>query len=234
MWVDHHTGVQHWGLTNNPWGIMKRKPNITCALVDIGGVLLSNGWDRHARKRAAEHFSLDLAELDERHHLNFEIYEIGKLTLSHYLSRVVFHRKREFSSAEFQQYMFSQSTPIPEMIALISQLKHQYQLKIVALSNEGKELNEYRIHEFQLTNIFDCFVSSCFVKMRKPDPDIFQLAFDMVQTPAQQIVFIDNTALFCDIARQMGMHSIHHQGYESSYQQFVALGLAPIAAAPCV
>lgn len=203
---------------------------ITCALVDIGGVLLSNGWDRHARKRAADHFSLDFSALDERHHLNFEIYEIGKLTLEDYLLRVVFHEQRTFSSANFQEFIFSQSTPIPEMIALMTQLKYQYGLKIVAVSNEGREINDYRIRQFNLTNIFDFFVSSCFVKLRKPDPDIFQLAFDMVQTPAQQIVFIDNTPLFTDIAKSMGMHTIHHQDYARSCAQFAALGLPlPIA-----
>ena len=209
---------------------MSNKPNITCAFIDIGGVLLSNGWDRYARKRAAEYFALDFSQLDERHHLNFEIYEIGKLTLEDYLLRVVFHEQRAFSSAQFQEFIFSQSTPIPEMIALITQLKHQYGLKIVALSNEGREINDYRIRHFNLTNIFDFFVSSCFVKLRKPDPDIFQLAFDMVQTPLQQIVFVDNTSLFTDIAKSMGMHTIHHQDYTRSCAQFAALGLPlPIA-----
>ncbi len=209
---------------------MNDKRPITCMLLDIGGVLLSNGWDRYARKRAADHFLLDFAELDERHHLNFEIYEIGKLTLEDYLQRVVFHEKRLFSSAQFQEFIFAQSTPIPDMIALMTQLKHRYGLKIVALSNEGREINDYRIRHFHLTNIFDFFVSSCFVKLRKPDPDIFQLAFDMVQTPAQQIVFVDNTSLFTDIAKSMGMHTIHHQDYTRSCAQFAALGLAlPIA-----
>lgn len=209
---------------------MNDKLPITCVLLDIGGVLLSNGWDSYARKRAADYFSLDFSALDERHHLNFEIYEIGKITLADYLHRVVFHEKRLFSSAQFQEFIFSQSTPIPEMIALMIQLKHQYGLKIVALSNEGREINEYRIHHFNLTNIFDFFVSSCFVKLRKPDPDIFQLAFDMVQTPAQHIVFVDNTPLFTDIAKSMGMHTIHHQDYARSCAQFAALGLSlPIA-----
>ena len=209
---------------------MNNELPIRCVLLDIGGVLLSNGWDRHARKRAADHFSLDFTDLDDRHHLNFEIYEIGKLTLEEYLQRVIFHEKRSFSSTHFQEFIFAQSTPIPEMIGLITQLKHRYGLKVVALSNEGLEINDYRIRHFNLTSIFDFFVSSCFVKLRKPDPDIFQLAFDMVQTPAQQIVFVDNTPLFTDIANSMGMHTIHHQDYARSCAQFAALGLLlPIA-----
>lgn len=201
---------------------MAKPQTIRCALVDIGGVLLSNGWDRYARRRAADYFALDYAELDERHHLNFETYELGKLTLVNYLQRVVFHEPRSFSSAQFQEFIFSQSIAIPEMLALITQLKHQYGLKIVALSNEGREINDYRIRHFNLTSIFDFFVSSCFVKLRKPDPDIFQLAFDMVQTPAQHIVFIDNTSLFTDIAKNMGMHTIHHETYEKSCSEFAA------------
>ena len=126
----------------------KPRAQITCALVDIGGVLLSNGWDRYARKRAADYFSLDFAELDERHHLNFEVYEIGKLTLADYLNRVVFHTQRSFSREQFQEFIFSQSTAIPEMLALIIELKHRYGLKVVALSNEGREINEYRIKHF--------------------------------------------------------------------------------------
>jgi putative hydrolase of the HAD superfamily len=209
---------------------MNNELPITCVLLDIGGVLLSNGWDRHARKRAAYHFSLNLAELDERHHLNFEVYELGKLTLTDYLNRVVFHEPRTFSHTQFQEFIFAQSTPIPEMIALITTLKHQYGLKVVALSNEGREINNYRIHHFNLTKVFDFFVSSCFVRLRKPDPDIFQLALDLVQTPVQQIVFVDNTPLFNDIAKSMDMHTIHHQDYTRSCAQFAALGLTlPIA-----
>jgi len=205
---------------------MLNPPPITCALVDIGGVLLSNGWDRLARKRAAEHFSVDFTELDERHHLNFEVFEIGKLTLADYLTRVVFHCKREFSPVEFQAFMFAQSTPIADMLALITQLKHHYGLTMVALSNEGREVNAHRISTFQLTRIFDFFVSSCYVKMRKPDPDMFQLAFDLVQTPAPQIVYIDNTLLFTNIVSRMGIHSIHHQDLTQSREQLAALGLS--------
>jgi putative hydrolase of the HAD superfamily len=222
----NHTTEQHNLIAAaHPINEDKKPASITCALVDIGGVLLSNGWDRVARKRAADHFKLDFTELDERHHLNFEVYEIGKLTLEDYLQRVVFYEKRLFSAVQFKEFMFAQSTPIPEMIAVITELKHRYGLKVVALSNEGREINEHRIRHFQLTDIFDFFVSSCYVKLRKPDPDIFKLAFDMVQTPLQQIVFIDNTSLFTDIAKNMGMHTIHHQDYATTCSQLAAIGL---------
>ena len=67
-------------------GPMKRSAPITALFLDIGGVLLTDGWDHHARKRAANHFKLELTEMEDRHHLTFDTYEEGKLTLEEYLT----------------------------------------------------------------------------------------------------------------------------------------------------
>jgi len=155
---------------------MKKATAITCVFLDIGGVLLSNGWDHHARKRAATNFKLDLAEMEDRHRLNFDTYEEGKLTLEEYLGRVVFYQKRPFSRAQFRRFMFAQSKPYPKMIELAVQLKVRYGLKIAVVSNEGRELNAYRIRKYKLDGFVDSFISSCFVHLRKPDADIFWIA----------------------------------------------------------
>ncbi|HTZ18550.1 MAG TPA: hypothetical protein VMB78_08945, partial [Dissulfurispiraceae bacterium] len=101
---------------------------ITTLFLDVGGVLLTNGWDRSMRRRAAELFSLDYAEMDERHHLTFDTYEQGKLSLETYLNRVVFYEKRSFTMDEFRKFMFEQSKPFPEMIDMICGLKGRYKL----------------------------------------------------------------------------------------------------------
>ena len=113
--------------------IMKRSPEITALFLDIGGVLLTNGWDHPARKRAATHFKLEWAEMEERHHLTYETYEEGKLTLDDYLGRVVFYQKRPFTRAQFRRVMFAQSKPYPEMIELVAQLKVRHGLKIAVV-----------------------------------------------------------------------------------------------------
>src|ERR1700683_1297873 len=159
---------------------------ITCLFLDIGGVLLSDGWDHHARKRAAKHFKLEWAEMENRHNLNFATYEEGKLTLEEYLGRVIFYQKRTFTRAQFRHFMFAQSKPYPEMITLVRSLKIKFGLKIVVVSNEARELNSHRIRKFKLDRFVDAFVSSCFVHIRKPDADIFLLALDIAQTPARQ------------------------------------------------
>jgi putative hydrolase of the HAD superfamily len=204
---------------------MKRGAPISTLFVDIGGVLLTNGWDHHARKRAAIHFKLNLAEMQERHELNFATQEEDKTTFKQYLDRLVFYQKRAFTRAEFRRFMFAQSKPYAEMIALVRNLKANYGLKIIVVSNESRELNAYRIRKFKLDGFVDAFISSCFVHLRKPDADIFKLALDIAQTPARRIVYIENTPLFVKIAEGFGIRSILHTDYKSTSAKLAAFGL---------
>ncbi len=197
---------------------------ITCVFVDIGGVLLTNGWDHHVRRRAVEHFGLNWDEMEERHRLTFEIHEEGKLSFEEYLNLVVFYKKRLFSPIQFRQFMCEQSTPYPEMIAMITQLKARYALKIAVVSNESCELNAYRIRTFKLDAFVDCFVSSCFVHLRKPDANIFRLALDLTHTEPQQVLYIENTPMFVQIAEGLGIRSILHKDYRSTCAQLNSLG----------
>ena len=204
---------------------MNNATAITCLFVDIGGVLLTNGWDHLARQRAATHFNLKLADMEDRHHLTVDTYEEGKLSLDDYLGRVVFHQEQPFTGAQFRSFMFAQSQPYPEMIALVAQLKLRYGLKIVVVSNEGRELNEHRIRAFKLHEFVDSFISSCFVHLRKPDTDIFRLALDIAQVSAPQVVYLENTLMFVQIAEGMGMHSVLHTEYSSTCAKLASLGL---------
>jgi putative hydrolase of the HAD superfamily len=204
---------------------MKKATAITCLFLDIGGVLLTNGWDHHARRRAATNFKLQLAEMEDRHHLTFDTYEEGKLTLEEYLGRVVFYQKRPFTRAQFRKFMFAQSKPYPQMIELVRQLKKRYGLKIVAVSNEARELNSHRIRKFKVDGFVDFFISSCFVHLRKPDADIFRFALDIAQTPARQVVYIENTPMFVQIAEGLGIRSILHTDYQSTCAKLASFGL---------
>ena len=198
---------------------------ITTLFLDVGGVLLTNGWDHHARRRAARNFKLQWAEMEERHRLTFEIHEEGKLSFEEYLGLVVFYEKRPFTRAQFRHFMFAQSKPYLAMIELFTQLKVQHGLKIAVVSNESREVNDYRIRTFKLDRFVDSFVSSCFVHIRKPDANIFRLALDITQTPAQQVLYIENTPMFLQIAEGLGIQSILHTDYKSTCAKLASFGL---------
>ena len=121
--------------------------------------------------------------------------------------------------------MFAQSKPSPEMIALVAQLTVQHGLKIAAVSNEGRELNAYRIRRFKLDGFVESFISSCFVHVRQPDADIFRLALDIAQAPARQVVYLENIPMFVQIAEGLGIRSIVHTDYRSTCAKLASFGL---------
>jgi putative hydrolase of the HAD superfamily len=198
---------------------------ITALFLDLGGVLLTNGWDRNARELAAQTFGLDRKEMDERHHLTFDTYEAGKITLEQYLSRLVFYQERSFTQLEFRDFMFAQSRSFPEMIDLVRTLKAQYNLKVAVVNNEGRELNQRRIQTFKLGSFVDFFISSCFVHVRKPDEDIYRIALDVAQVPPGEVAYLDDRLMFVQVAEALGIRGIHHTDYDSTLAKLAALGL---------
>ena len=204
---------------------MKHSTEITTLFLDVGGVLLTNGWGHQSRALAAKAFDLDLAEMENRHHLTFDTYEVGKLTLEEYLNRTVFYEERPFTRDQFREFMFAQSQPYPKMIELVRTLKTQYKLRIAVVNNEARELNSHRIQRFKLDEFVDFFISSCFVRFRKPDADIFRLALDIAQVPAEQVVYIDDQPLFVQVADGLGIRGVRHADYRSTRAQLASFGL---------
>ena len=201
-------------------------PPVSTLFLDIGGVLLTNGWDREARRLAAETFALDLDDLNERYHLTFDTYEEGKLSLDGYLERVVFYEPRSFTPDEFRKFMLEQSRSYPEMIDLVCRLKSRYRLKVAVVSNEGRELTEFRIRTFGLGSFIDFFVASCFVHFRKPDADMYRIALDIAQVAPAQVLYIEDRSMFVEVAATLGIRGIVHRGHETTREELARFGLA--------
>ncbi len=198
---------------------------ITTLFVDLGGVLLTNGWGRGSRRLAAETFNLDFADVDERHHLSFNTYEDGKLSLDQYLDQVIFHLPRTFSRDDFKKFMYAQSQPLPDMLKFIPELKTRNHLKIVAVSNEGRELANYRVDNFGLRDFIDAFVVSSYVHYRKPDKDIYMLALDIAQASPEQVVYIDDRPLFIEVSGTLGIRGIQHKSLAETQAALAECGL---------
>lgn len=203
---------------------MKTKSSINTIFTDIGGVLLTNGWDRGSRRKAIDHFNLDPEETEERHHLTFDTYEVGKITQDEYLDRVVFYKKQSFSRKQFRQFMYDQSKPFPDMIALLQQLKKKCGFKVAVVSNEGRELAEYRIKQFKLNVLADFFIVSSFVHFRKPDADIFRIALDTAQVSPQQVLYIEDRAMFVQVAEALGIQGLRHIDYKTTVKKLEKFG----------
>src|ERR1700733_8083431 len=178
---------------------------------DIGGVLLTNAWDHTERSAALEHFHLDQKEFHSRHEMVVSSFERGNITLDEYLDRTVFYRVRAFTIDEFRNYMFSLSQPFPEVLKFAQALTDTGKYFMSTLNNESRELNNYRIEKYGLRNTFRLFVSSCFVGFRKPERDIYRVALETTQIPADECCFIDDRPINLECAAKLGMKTIQMQ-----------------------
>jgi putative hydrolase of the HAD superfamily len=189
-------------------------PKITTLFWDIGGVILTNGWDRESRKQATEAFHLDGEEFEDRHDLSFPAFDSGQITLNEYLDRTLFYRSRPFTREEFTAFMFAQSKEYPETRAILDKVASSGKYFVGSINNEPLELNQYRIEAFHLRRDFCVFFSSCYVRSRKPEEAIFRVALEVSQRPPEECLFIDDRTLNLENPRRLGMNTIHHQGAE--------------------
>ncbi len=192
---------------------------------DIGGVLATNGWDREQRKLAVEHFHLDAEAFQSRHEEMAGPLEEGAIGLDEYLRFTVFDRPRDFSKEEFVDFVHAQSKPFPETIAIARAVAEGCSYWVMTLNNESDDLNRYRINAFGLDSIFDAFLTSCWLRLRKPTLAFYQRALSISQAVPEASVFIDDREQNIVPARQLGMNVIHYQSAAQLTTELRQLGI---------
>jgi putative hydrolase of the HAD superfamily len=200
-------------------------PEINSVFWDIGGVILTNGWDHNSRAVAVQTFGLDADEYRERHDLSFPAFDAGQITLNQYLDRTIFYKPRTFSREEFTAFMFAQSKEYPETRAVLTDVAQSGKYFVASINNEPKELNDYRIEAFGLRKEFQVFFSSCYLNHRKPEETIYKIALEVSQRNPEKCIFVDDRPLNLENPRRLGMHAIHHQNAQQLRNDLKALGI---------
>src|SRR5579871_4562191 len=198
---------------------------VTTVFSDIGGVILTNGWDHNSRMDAVKVFNLDWEEYRERHDLTFAAFDSGQITMDQYLDRTIFYRARPFSRDDFMAFMYAQSKEYPETRAVMDRVARTGKYLVASINNEPLELNNYRIEAFKMRELFEMFFSSCYLHARKPDEPIYKIALEVTQRKAETCVFIDDRPLNLEAPRRLGMQVIHHQNAEQLAADLKALGI---------
>jgi putative hydrolase of the HAD superfamily len=199
---------------------------ISTLLWDVGGVLLTNGWDRTERAAVLEQFALDGVAFEQRHEIANDAWEKGLMTAEQYLLQTVFYEPRPFTPGAFLQAMKERSVLLPHgALRILQELAASEEVELAMLNNEARELNDYRIEHFEFGGYFDVFLSSCYLGLRKPDPKIFELALDVLQRDAEEVAFIDDRPGNCAAAEALGIHAIQYQDESQCAQALERLGL---------
>ena len=200
-------------------------PDIRHVFFDIGGVLATNGWDRESRKLAVEKFGLDAEGFEARHQAMAGPLDEGTVTLTEYVKFTVFNQPRSFSEKEFVEFMYDQSEPFQETIEIARAVAEGCTYWVMTLNNESDELNRYRIEKFGLDEIFDAFLSSCWLGLRKPTAKFYQRALDIAQANPATSVFIDDREQNIVPARELGMNVIHYRSADQLKAELKQLGI---------
>jgi putative hydrolase of the HAD superfamily len=191
---------------------MARVPTL---FFDLGGVLLTNGWDTPARRAAAQTFHLDYQEFQTRHEMLKTAFETGRLGLDAYLQKAVFHHPRPFTPDDFKAFMFAQSKPLGETLEWVRELAKTQVCQLFTLNNESRDLHEYRVRTFQLDQIFRGFLVSCYLGQVKPDEGIYENALGIAACPPENAIFIDDRALNVEPALALGLNAFQFKGLDS-------------------
>jgi putative hydrolase of the HAD superfamily len=195
-------------------------------LFDVGGVLLTNGWDHRERAAAMEYFHLDPAAFEARHLAPYDAWERGAIPLKSYLDATVFYEPRRFSQDDFFGFMLNQSKLLPHgALGILEEISASHKCMVGALNNEARETNEFRFDSFGLRHYFDVALSSCYLGLRKPEPAIYRRALDILGRPAERILFIDDRAENVAGAVVAGLKTIVFEGSDSLRGELVGLGV---------
>jgi putative hydrolase of the HAD superfamily len=198
---------------------------ITTLFFDVGGVLATNGWDRHARRNCVESFGLDWDEYQDRHEFVADAFETGAMEIDSYLDRTVFYRDRDFSVGSFIDAMKGESQAYPEALDLVAGLAGTGNYLLATLNNESRELNAHRVEAFGLRRYFSVFLTSGYLGVKKPDERIYRLALEITQRDPRECVFVDDRPLNLECAALLGMNTVHFEAVEKLQRDLAKLGV---------
>jgi putative hydrolase of the HAD superfamily len=181
---------------------------------DVGGVLLTNGWDTPARQAAAKTFGLDYQEFQTRHEMLKTAFETGRVDLDTYIARAIFHKPRDFTPDDFRSFMLAASKLLGETLEFVRALAATGKYLLYTLNNESRELHEYRVTTFQMSTVFRGFLASCYLGQAKPDEDIYLNALGIAGCKARRALFIDDRSMNVEAAEALGLHAYRFVGLE--------------------
>jgi len=195
-------------------------------LFDVGGVLLTNGWDHKERRVLLEQFQIDRDAFEARHPDPYDALERDSISMSEYLQATIFYEPRSFTEAEFVDAMKKVSLPIPDnALSVLSEVSRSCNWLVGLLNNESRLLHEYRMDKYDIEQHLDIQLSSCYLGLRKPEPLIYRRALDILGRPAERVIFIDDRANNTAAAAAAGIHAIQFLGEEKLRRDLKQIGI---------
>jgi putative hydrolase of the HAD superfamily len=198
-------------------------------LFDIGGVLLTNGWDHGDREQIFNRFGIDVTDYQERQSKLYEPWDTGRITADQFLSETIFHCPRPFTREEFWQAVLACSQWLEDgALGILEEIVASNRYLVGALNNEPRETNQYRFEHFGLSRWLRVRLSSCYLGLRKPDLAYYRRAIEILGVLPERILFIDDRIVNVEAAQQVGLRALHYEGAQKLRGELEELGVLAV------
>jgi putative hydrolase of the HAD superfamily len=196
---------------------------------DIGGVLLTNGWDRYQRARVFADLDLsaeDIAVAEEQREEANWYWERGLIDEAEFFKRTIFFRPRNFTLEDVWHGVEEQQGVLyPESFDILQAMHARRQVRLATLNNESRELNDFRLKRFNLRRYFDFCICSGYVHEMKPAPGIYRSALEIGGDRPGEAAFIDDKEENVDAANAAGFVGLHFTSPAALRDQLHSLGI---------
>lgn len=196
---------------------------------DIGGVLLTNGWDINQRARVLTALGVDLPAYEAVHEDVNYYWERGLISAQDFFEQTVLETNPQLNLSfdHLWQLVCAESKVLhQECFDILAALKRADRYHLATLNNESRELNRHRLNAFHLRRFFDYFICSGYVHEMKPLPDIYRAAIDISGFAPETALFIDDKQENCAAARALDMQAIHFESPAQLRASLIQLGIA--------
>jgi len=198
---------------------------------DVGGVILTNGWDLTQRTRVLSRLGVDLEAYEEIHERVNYYWERGLINAEDFFMQTVLRTNPKLNltfDLLWPQVCAESKVLHAECLDILAELKEQRKFRLATLNNESRELNEHRLNAFKLRSLFDYFICSGYVHEMKPNPGIYRSAIDISGYAPERALFIDDKPENCEAAISLGMQAIWFQSPLQLRQELAQRGIKDI------
>ncbi|MFN3979331.1 MAG: HAD family hydrolase [Caldilinea sp.] len=181
-------------------------------LFDIGNVLVH--YD-HQRTMAAlaDLYHADPIQLSIFYSQIGRQFGIGEITPTQVVDMLNSHYNTTRSLEEFAEAFCAGLMRDDAALAYAVALQVEGELAVGAISNTNAVHVAWLDAHAPELNEFELVIMSNEVGLRKPDPEIYELAMEILDASPAQILYVDDLAENVEAARQLGANAILHRDW---------------------
>ncbi len=189
---------------------------IKTILVDYAGVLTPTPDNTIFSQQYSPYYRLPAKRLMDIFYENWAEAATGQITARSFWEKIA--QKLEVEPDLLKKQVLSTYPLDHQLIAFLQKKTAQY--NFVMASNQIEDWVSTVVANSDLKNIFQQTANSYQLGFRKPDKKFFQAALKLIQSKAEEVIFIDDNWRNVEAARKLGIQSISYHNFVTFKKKF--------------